>query len=726
MNVEDKLNNVASHEQVIRTVKKYFKRIGTNSAITLVRILINGTEEKIKVSKFKTKHKAFVRHNNKLFNVENNEEQGIETYYIKPEIAKSVKKEIITVIDQVGMSIQDLDDNDEKWAKSQIDGEEVYEVSKYTTFQDIREKIDSEGKDIKFRYSFKKPDMEPECFENRLDLQMLNIHVNDNGEYFGFPLQFTYHCPECGHTFTKKEHEVASTGDRVKCINTIPKTTESGNVTYKRCNEPLKPDMNRTLTKDSYIHNINFIDEYGVLQKAEAITFDNLPKGHLKVVVQKMPRAYARHLVHIVDYEPIEKESMELPEKTQEHYLFTLVKQIDKYIVEQTGYLHYGYLPVKMAMVIQFASRYITSFKNNFHVSLSGSMSSGKSQFSRYWGHALYSQDCWSSNATSISIPKLRGTMENFRLFNKDYRYQYKGLLGETDLIIIDELKESEDVKTNLKQYALEPTYEYSKQGSNNQTFERTAQLLVTQNIDTYHLDQYAKHVKKIYISEDVGPVKDEDEPKTAWRDDIDLTLPLNIYTNKYLRYAIKRVRDMYSRNQINWIDGSELALKQRFFFYYYLGSDKTNEQLTKTIRENQTRNIIYNNIDLIRKLSMKQLREYIKSQNDKDRGKNDLEYFEKIDDLLKSYNKREDARTKSMSYAIIKLIRMLDGRDYCNDEDLRIFQYILESVDNKVEVADTAEFIIQGPTPVDVSDVDENVMTASNDFGQESALDGV
>ena len=315
--------------------------------------------------------------------------------------------------------------------------------------------------------------------------------------------------------------------------------------------------------------------------------------------------------------------------------------------------------------------------------------------------------------------------MENFRLFNKDYRYQYKGLLGETDLIIIDELKESEDVKTNLKQYALEPTYEYSKQGSNNQTFERTAQLLVTQNIDTYHLDQYAKHVKKIYISEDVGPVKDEDEPKTAWRDDIDLTLPLNIYTNKYLRYAIKRVRDMYSRNQINWIDGSELALKQRFFFYYYLGSDKTNEQLTKTIRENQTRNIIYNNIDLIRKLSMKQLREYIKSQNDKDRGKNDLEYFEKIDDLLKSYNKREDARTKSMSYAIIKLIRMLDGRDYCNDEDLRIFQYILESVDNKVEVADTAEFIIQGPTPVDVSDVDENVMTASNDFGQESALDG-
>lgn len=605
MGIDNKITQTASHEQVIRTVKKYFKRIDTNSAIQLVRVLLETANTNIKVSQFKKRYKSFVKHNSKKVTVQDDD------YYLNEKIIVTLKEELKKVISSIGMSITDLEDEEvDKWSKSQIDGNEVYEITKSTTFQHIREKIDEEGKDAKFRYSFKKPDLEPGPFENRLDLQMVNVHVNDNGEYFGFPLQFTYHCPECGHTFVKKEHEVASTGDRVKCSNIIEKTTDSGNITFKRCNEPLKPDMNRTLTKDSYIHNINFVDEYGVLQKAEAITFENLPKGHLCVVLQKMPRAYARHLVHIVDYEPIEKISIELPERdSNEHYIFTLVREIDNYIVERSGYKHYGYLPMKISMLLQFASRYITGFKNNFHISLSGSMSSGKSQFSRYWGFALYSQDCWSSNATSISIPKLRGTMENFRLFNKDYRYQYKGLLGEVDLIIIDELKESDDVKTNLKQYALEPTYEYSKQGSNKQTFERTSQLVVTQNIDTYHLDQYAKNVKRIYISEEVGPATHDDDPKPAWRDDEDLTLPLNKYRNKYLRYAIKRVRDMYARNQINWIDGSELALKQRFFFYYYLGSEKTCEELTNTIRENQTRDLVYNNIDLIRKMSVEKLK---------------------------------------------------------------------------------------------------------------------
>lgn len=77
------------------------------------------------------------------------------------------------------------------------------------------------------------------------------------------------------------------------------------------------------------------------------------------------------------------------------------------------------------------------------------------------------------------------------------------------------------------------------------------------------------------------------------------------------------------------------------------------------------------------------------------------------------------------MSYTIIKLIRLIDGRDYCNDTDLKIFQYILESVDNKIEVADTNEFVVHGPEPVDDSDVDENVMNYNSGFQHESALDG-
>jgi len=397
---------------------------------------------------------------------------------------------------------------------------------------------------------------------------------------------------------------------------------------------------------------------------------------------------------------------------------------MDKYIQDMTGYYHYGFLPMKIAMILQFAARYIPGVKNNFHVSLSGAMSSGKSQFARYWGLALYSQDCWISNATSISIPKLRGTMETFYLFNKEHRYQYRGLLGEKDLIIIDEVKEAPEVKNNLKQYILEPTYEYSKQGSNNQTYERTAQTVVTQNIDTKHLDKYAKQVKQVYTSDEIGPVNKDDDPKSAWRDDVDLTLPLHTYSNRYLRYSIKRVRDMYERLNINWIDGSEMALKQRFVFYFYLGTEKNNKELTKTIRLNNTRNIVSNNIEIIRLMSSSNLAETFKNKEELIRSVNDFEYFEKVDKLLEEYQKRNDARTKEMSYFIIKLLRIIDGRDKCNEQDLKIFQYILESIDNKIEIADTDEFKIEGAHHVDDSDIDDNVEESADAWGYESSLD--
>jgi hypothetical protein len=48
--------------------------------------------------------------------------------------------------------------------------------------------------------------------------------------------------------------------------------------------------------------------------------------------------------------------------------------------------------------------------------------------------------------------------------------------------------------------------------------------------------------------------------------------------------------------------------------------------------------------------------------------------------------------------YSLLKLIRIIDGRNYCTKEDLKIFQFILESLDNKVEVIDTNNFKINGP----------------------------
>jgi hypothetical protein len=506
------------------------------------------------------------------------------------------------------------------------------------------------------------------------------------------------------------EYKVSSSNNKHKCRQII-----NGFDKPKQCNTLLSPDINRTITKDAYIYDVTFFDKDDIEQKADAISFRKLPKGYIKVVLQKIPHAYGRLFVHIVDYKPIEKKPFDLPiKKIDEHYIFTLINFLDKYIEKTTNYYHYGYLSMKIAMLIQFAASYVPGIKKIFHISMTGERSSGKSQFARYWGLTLYSENSVSSNATSISIPKLRGTMESFNLFGKDYRYQYRGLLGEKKLIIIDEIKEAPDVKNNMKQYLLEPNYEYTKQGSNNQMYERTAQCVVTQNEDTKHIEKYSKEIKNLYKDDNLKLYNGNNVvTKPAWDANIDLTLPLYEYKNEYLRYCVRKIRDEYERHQINWIDGSELALKQRFYFFFFLGSSKTNTELTNAIRNNNIKPVISNNLDILKLVDSTNLIKYLEDSYEYIEGTNDLEYFIKIDKLLKEYNKRNDARTKEMSYIMIKLIRILDKRKYCTDVDLQIFQYLLECIDNKIEVADTNEFKINGPHVIQ----DENVVEENNEY---------
>ena len=709
-------HRLASTEEVFKYVISKFNRLDKTSAVKLSQIILGSVDIDVPLSRFKNTPAYFIKRNKGKLILKD------KTYYLQPLVVENLRIEMMALLKNIGASIVDIDEDEEKWSKSQIDGIYAYEVNKHTTFQDIREKLGVEGKDISFRYSFKKPDMKSVKYTNKTSLQMIDIHVNDGGEHFGFPIKYTYTCPECNALLTATEFAVASTNGKIKCTEMIEKQNKKGDIIFTRCNHPLAPDDNRTETKDCYIHGISFVDEFGVDQKGEAISFRPLPKGHVKVVLQKISKAYGGQFVHVVDYRPIEKNMFPIPKRVEgEHYIFTLINTMDKYIEDNTGYYHFGYLPMKISMFIMFAARYISSFKNDFHMSLTGTRSSGKSQFARYWGLALYSHNCKSSTATSISIPMLRGTMETFRLFGKEHRYQYKGLLGEVDMIMIDELKEDETLKNNLKQYLLEVNYDYSKQGSNNQVYVRTAQCLVSQNLDTKYLIKYSKDIMKIYMTSELSSVGDE--PKPAWDYNIDLTLPLYMYENKYLRYAIRKVRDDYARNQINWVDGSELALKQRFFFYYYLGTDKTNPKLTKVIRDNSTKDIISNGVEIVQKLSSENLAKHISERIDIIKGTNDLEYFEKVDNMLHEYDKSVDARTKTMSYAALQIIRILDGRNYCTQKDLDILQYIIESVDNKIEIADTETFKINGPHYVNEDDVIEGE-DISDKWGYKNNLD--
>jgi len=721
MDVDDtRINKIVKHEVVEQLLKSYFKRINKTSILNLARLLLTSTNTDILVTSFIARPKAFIEKNKiKLKSIIID---GKKEYQINPEIVNIIRKRLWDTLSTIGFITEvDDDDNEDKWDKSQVDGVDIYEVGENTVFQDIREKVNKEGKSCNFRFPFKDSKITVDKYKNKMTLQMVEIYVNTNGEYFGFPLKYVYQCPECMGISEKYEFEVASCKRKIKCPTMLEVEKDNGEITFKRCNQPLEPDINRTDTKDTFIYGVTFIDENNQEVKADAISFMPLTKGPLKVVMQKISRPYGKELVFVVDYEPIKKEMLQLPEQTKdEHYIFTLVKQVDQYIKDVTGYTHYGYMHAKVMMLLQMVARYIPQFKNNFNIALIGEMSSGKSAFAKYWGVALYSESIWQSVATSISIPKLRGTMEKFMLFDKEYRYQAKGLLGEVDLLVIDELKEEPNVKNNLKQYLLENNYDYSKQGSNNQTFIRTAHALITENVDTIHLDKYAKEIKKLYQSDTLKLISDEDSKKdmkkSAWDHDWDLTLPLHAYDfNPYLRYSIKSLRDEYTRNQKNWIDGSEIALKQRFYYYLFLGSEKSSEELKKVIKTNSVTSIVSDNIELIRMLSSKNLKEHIISLQNLFDGRNDLEYFNKVDELLKQYGKRTDPRTSEMSYAVLKMIRIIDNRDYCTEKDLEILQYIIESIDNKIEVADTNDFKINGPKFVSDDVIEEDDMSTNN-----------
>ena len=716
---------IASHEDVINLFKNKFDRLDTPSSIKLGQILLITSNPDIEVKKFKSKSQSFIRRN--LGKIEEKIVNEKTTYFLKEEVVTELRILIYEVIEKIDTSIKDIDDtdSDDKWTKSQIDGIDVYEITKHTMFQNCREKLDKDGKDTNFRYSFKKPDMEIKPYQDKMTTQLVNIYVNTDGEIFGFPLCYTYICPECASLTERFEYEVTSTNNKIKCPGVKMVPDRDGVEQPKRCNHQLAPDVNRTYTKEGFVYGISFKDGRGNEHNADAISFMKLPKGPVTVAIQKISRPYAKHLVHIVDFKEVEKTQFKMPEKNdKEHYLFTIINAIDKYIFKRTNYKHYGFLPAKIAMVLQLAARYLEHIKNNYHISLTGEMSSGKSAFSKYWSIALYSENSWMSNATSISIPKLRGTMETFTLFNKEYRYQYKGMFGEIDHLIIDEVKESPELQKNLKQYLLESEYDYSKQGSNNQTYKRTMQLLVTQNVDTRHIDRYSMEIKKLYQSDNLKLVGETNEPKPAWNPNIDLTLPLHEYDNPYLRYAIYKTRQEYERNHINWIDGSELALKQRFYFYYFLGSKKKNDKLQKIIKENSTRKIVNDNTELKRVMSCKELITYIESLNHLIEGKNDFEYFEKVDIILEMYKKRTDARTSDMTYTLLKLIRMIDGRDYCNHNDLQILQYIIENIDNKIEIADTDEFVIKGSKEANTDDIQEEKQEDSWGYKDEELTD--
>lgn len=695
------IKQLSVHEQVTGLIQKKLTRIGRTSAITLASILFTDTSSDVSVQSFKNKPSEFIRRNSAC--VEKREQHGITKYYLTPEIIIEIRRGLVKLLDKIGYSsikTASEDDEDGVWEKVKLNGEEVFEATKHSTFYDVVKKTSEEGKNVNYRYNFNKPDMDINTIKNVESLQLIELHVTSHGELIDYPLEYVYSCPEpdCGHEFSMKAHEVESTAGKMKCPYKIVKPDAEGRMKSKRCNNVLFPSPNRTTVKSAYIYHIHMKSSEGKDINANAISFRNLPRGRCVAAVHKIPNPKGLQSLFILDYQRVKKDPFIMPKKKDdEHYLMTLIPAIEQHIVDKTGYMHYGFFPVKIAYIIKALTSYNSNFRKLAHVMLSGDRSTGKSLFLKYWGPMFYGFDFYETSAASVSVPKLRGTMETIYIFNKQFTYPYTGLFGIQKEILIDEINDDPDIKKTLKQYLLEDNYDYTKQGGNDMHHVRTTQVSVTQNVDVKFKRIFEKDCVKIY--NDLEAKKDY--PKKPWPYGIDTDLSLNEYDDPYVFEAVKRTRQNYEKNNIFWQDGSSLPEAQRFFFNFFLSRKKDSEKLSKVLKENATRNVIGDSYELKSRLCNESLKDFFSNQlDDYFKGNNDIEYFNKVDELLDKYDIGHDPRFRQIGYSVLKAIKMIDMRKDYNETDIEIFTYLIENMYTKIEIADTDDFKIKGPSP--------------------------
>ena len=704
---EELIKKSVLNEDMIKFTKSNFTKLNTIGVKNLIiKIFSDNVEfDKISVDNVGVNNKTFIKNNKKRLKeiYENNKFK----YYFDESILQEFKLKYITKLQEIFSDhVHDIEESDPLWIKKHID-EHTKLVGDKFTFEEMQKYMCDEGKETKFIFDFNKKKIK--FFENKLTLQIIELTINSYGEKFDFPLSYKYCCTECGKINYKKIYEVMSTRKKIKCPNNLEYfDPNSGKPKFKKCNTILEPVKNDYDVKNFYVTNGLYETEDGNNDITEIISERRLPMGKIKAAVLKIPREYGTTFMCVVDYELEESKKIDIPEKKKEHYIFDLIEEIDNHIIEYTGYKHYGFLPMKIAILLQFGARYINKFKYDFNIAMVGARSSGKTIFAEYWGSLLYGDGFISTMAKSISTPKLRGTMEKIKLFNQEFSYQYRGLLGEKDLILIDELKEDPVLKEDLKSFMRSSHYNYSKQGGNTKDNKRTSQMIITENINIAHLARYRKAVKDVYLS--FSFTINDNETKPTWKEEWDLELPLYRYNNEYLKMAIYEVRQNFEQNETNWVDGSEFALKDRFIFYFFVEMEKESKEFDEVIRENSERNANnYDVSDLKKKLKTDNLREMFKNFKLPLTGKNEKEYYDKVVELMKKYSKSLKPRIKTDYMTMLKILRMIDGRYEYNNKDISIIEYIMDNLDNKIDIIDTNKFELKGYKKEEYMDIPMN-----------------
>ena len=685
--VDDKfVKEYSVNSEVIKFIKSKFSRMSKVSAVNLIRMLL-WKQIPIRADQIISKSKSFVRYNLGKFDDNNN---------LKIDDIKSLRRELNGFLLEIGKDIPQYEvDKNPNFKVKTIDGQECYVLDKMTMFKKVRQLVCDEGGDVHFKYNFKKSDMDIGVPINKDVLQRSYVQILSDSIKFDYPVEYIYPCPKCGGSTTKKAYEVAGTNGRILCPETNYYLNPEGESRARICNMSLNPDNEISITKDAYYYDICYEDDAGKKHSAGMISFDLNEPGFYECVLFRIKNPRKTELYQVMDVKGMTSNKFSFPSPVKdENYVFTLQKAFDKFIKKQTGMEIYALIPIKCALILQTVVNNLGMSLNN-NIQIIGDPAVGKSLVLKFYSFLLNGSYNLSTNGLSISIPGLRGTKQSITLMGKEQKIITTGHLGTYKSIHIDEAGENRELIQNLKTFLLEENYGYDKAGATGAFNRRTAHINISENLDYAHLGQYRGTIRKAYkeMTTKIG-----DEEKEVWNEDWDLHLPLFKYNNLYLYKIIKEKRTEYKLKQIWWVDNYEYALHERFPFYFYLVNEKKDEKLAQIVKDNTARDIIKENLNLMKVLKSNDIQKFFKQLSIYKNSDSDRLSFVEVDKILEEYGIQADVRMKEFFYNLIKISRIINQRKKVEKEDFDLLKYMLEKMNCKLDVVETVDYEIAGP----------------------------
>lgn len=686
-----------NNNELIKFLRSKFYRLSRSNTRAIIKELITDAKV-IDITKITKKYKTIIKNNTNIF-----DDNGL----MHDCSLKGLKEEFDAFLLSIGKELPYYKD-DKTMHKLDDKIGNIFQINKYTTYEKMIDVLMKEGGNAEFQYDFDNPDLLCKPPNNTDTLQLCRIQLMQECAKFGFPVEYVYKCPRCGNEVNMLAHEVSSTKTRMKCDGRFYYTGSDGEEKSQMCGMILTPDDNKGIVKDAYLYYINYEDEFDERRTIEAVSFNRIDPGFYECVLFRLLNPQKKEFYHIVEVKTLLNNTFAFPPvEPGINYIVKLVKAFDDFITQQVGIEIYGLYPQKVSLIIQKAISEL-GYDRVGNIQIVGDASTGKSTVLKYWSFLMNGSLNLSSSGVNISVAGLRGTKVSLSFMGKDQSIIISGHLNRYSSIHIDEAGENRELIVNLKTFLLERNYSYDKAGSSGLFYERRAHINICENLNPGHAEKYKRMVRRVY-RDDSTVIEGEDKP--VWQETWDLYLPLECYENPYLYSSVKSVRRFFSTSNQFWLDGYDIALHDRFPFYFYLVKEKPLLEINSIIQNNiYKRDKISDNLEIMKRLKCQDINNFFKGLKKYKHSDHDMIDVDKIDRILEEYNLNTDVRKKEFYYTIVKVSRILNQRDRITNQDLDLLRWIIEKTNCKLDVADTANFVVRGPP--DVKQIKEKEIT--------------